>query len=189
MTSLHARLANILLRHAEAVMPERRAEWARAMRAEADHLPARERLVFARGCVWSSYRERLADPATLLTVGRWFIAIGLCAASAIPLRTAYLGGAGDASSLILMLGLIALAALAAFLRWGISRLPTIAAAGFGGALLAMLLAGDVNALASGAMTSGRFYRALLIEQVIAWAALFGLGQLLLALDAQRRAHD
>jgi len=186
MNGLRTRLATMLLRHAAAVMPERRAEWALAMHAELEHLPPRDRLAFARGCVWSSYRERALDPATLLAGGRWSIALGLCAAGALCLHTAYSLSPGQPSSMILMLGLTAIAALLAFFRWGVGRLPAIAAAGLAAGLAAILAAGDAGALMSGAVPTAPFYRAILIEQVIAWAALFGLGQLLLALDGQRR---
>lgn len=52
--------AERLIAHAQAVMPEHRREWAAAMQAEFAALPdGRERLAWAVGCVWASYRERI----------------------------------------------------------------------------------------------------------------------------------
>lgn len=52
--------AERLIDHAQAVMPEHRREWAAAMQAEFAALPdGRERLAWAVGCVWASYRERM----------------------------------------------------------------------------------------------------------------------------------
>jgi hypothetical protein len=52
--------AERLIDHATAVMPEHRREWAAAMQAEFAALPdGRERLAWAVGCVWASYRERI----------------------------------------------------------------------------------------------------------------------------------
>jgi hypothetical protein len=171
------------------MMPAAHAEWARAMLAEAEHLPPRDQLAFARGCLWSSYRERLSDPASKLAAGQWSAGLGLCAGSLICFRTAGLLQFHAVSTMILLLGLIGLAAAAAFARWGHRLLPLIAVTGLGAALLAMLGAGDPAALVNGAAPHGGFYRAILLEQVAAWAALFALGRFLIHLDAGRRAYD
>lgn len=187
MSRIRRWLANGLLDHAASVMPPARVEWARAMLAEAAHLLPHEHLPFALGCVASSYRERLADPATVLATGRWSIIFGLCAATAVCLRTAYRLPAGDPSALILALGLICLAAAVAFIRWGLRRLPAVAAVGFAAVLVAMLVLGDAAAL-TGAMPSSRFYRAILLEQFVAWAALFGFAHSLLVVESRRDAN-
>jgi len=54
---------------------------------------------------------------------------------------------------------------------------------------AVALLGDITSLFSGAVPGGRFYRAILVEQAVGWAALFGLAHLLLALDARRSIPD
>ena len=169
-------------------MPANRAEWARAMLAEAEHLPRGEQLGFALGCVWSGYRERLSDAATMLAAARLAIVVGLCMATAVCLRTSFVLRSEDPSVLILALGIIALSAAFAVIRWELRRLPAIAIMGFAAALLAMLALGDVNALVGGAMPSSRFYRAILLEQAAAWAALLGLAHFLLAFDARRGAN-
>lgn len=185
MSGLQPFLAKALLDHAARVMPPGREQWARAMQAEAQHLPASEQLPFAIGCVRSSYRQFLTEADTMLRTGRWAILFGLCAAGAVCLRTAILIQPYDASVMIGLLGLICLLTAAAFLRWGFERLPMLAAAGFAGALFAVLFAGDAGALFSSTAASGTFYRAILLEQAVGWMALFGVAHLLLALDARR----
>lgn len=178
----------VLLDHAGTVMPAMRAEWVRAMRAEAEHLTPREQLPFALGCVWSSYRERMTDAPTLLAAARWSIMIGLCAATAVCFRTAYMLRAVEPSPLVLTLGLVCMAAAVAFARLGVRRLPAIAMASLAAALLAMLAIGDMNALIGGAMPSSRFYRAILLEQFAGWAALAGLAHILLTVDVRHRTN-
>ena len=188
MTAWRSRLAGTMLRHAAAMMPAARAEWARAMLAESRYLVPGEQLAFAWGCVRSSYRQRLTDPATLLAAGHWSIIVGLFAAAAICFRTAYALRAEDVSSVIFALGIICLGALAAHIRLGFRRLRVVAAAGFAASLLAMLVVGDFDALVRGAMPSSSFYRAILFEQAVAWAALFGLAHILLAVEVGRGAN-
>lgn len=189
MTRLRARLAKALLGHAARVMPAARADWARAMQAEAEHLPPRGRLSFAVGCVRSSYRQRLTEVETLLVAGRWSIILGLCAAGAVFLRTGIMIQPHGASAMILVLGLICLLAAGAFARWGYDRLPMLSAAGFAAGLITMLTVGDAGALFSSTIPSGAFYRAILLEQAVGWTALFGLAHLLLALEARRGIPD
>lgn len=188
MMSLRAWLASRLVDHAAMVMPVPREQWGQAMQSEVAHLAPRDQLAFALGCVRGSYRMRLVDPATLLTAGRWAIVIGLGGATAVCLRTSYSLRAEDPSALIFVLGLISLAAMAAFFRGGFGRLPTIAAAGLAAALLATLAVGDPDALTGGGVATGRFYRAILIEQIAGWAALFGMAHVMLALQASRDAR-
>jgi hypothetical protein len=185
MSRVRTAMTKALLDHAAKVMPAARGEWARAMQAEAEHLPPGEQLSFAIGCVRSSYRQRFTEAETMLRTGRWTIIVGLCAAGAMCLRTAATIQPHDASAMILVLGLICLLAAAGFARWGFDRLPVLAAAGFAGGLVAMVTLGDAGALFSRTMPSGTFYRAILLEQAVCWAALFGVAHLLLALEAKR----
>jgi hypothetical protein len=189
MSRLSSWITEALLNHACRVMPPARAEWARAMRAEAEHLAPQERLPFAVGCVRSSYRLRLTEADLVLRAGRWTIILGLCTAAAVFLRTATLIRPHDASAMILVLGLISLTAAVAFARWGYDRLPMVAAASFAGGVVAIVTLGDWEALFSGAGPSAAFYRAILLEQVVGWASLFGLAHLLLALEGKTGLAD
>lgn len=185
MTHWRFWLADALLRHAASVMPAQRAEWARAMLAEAEHLPPGERLGFAGGCVWSSYRERVMDAKTVLGIGRWGIGLGLCAGTMICFRTAFQLREEPVFAMILILGFICLAAVAAYARWGLGRLPVIAIAGLAAGVAAVLAAGDPAAMVAGSP----FYRAILLEQVVAWAALLVLARFMLNLNQRQRAND
>lgn len=189
MTGWRTGLGHKVLRHAERVMPTARREWARAMAAELEHLPERDRLSFALGCVTSSYRQRLTDPATLLAAGRGAIILGLCAFAALCFRTANLLGAADPATLVATLGLICGVVALAFVRCGLRRLPIVAISGFAVAVLAIVAFGDVDALVGGAMPSSRFYRAILVEQVAGWVALFGFAHVLMTLENRRAVRD
>ncbi len=189
MRQFRSRLADALLAHAVRVMPPGRADWAEGMLAEAEHLATNQRLAFAIGCVRGSYRLRLTDAATLVTMGRWLIILGLCSGAAILFRTASVLRFGDASALIFVQAVVCLTAAGAFVRWGLDRLPMIAACSFSAGFIAMLVVGDPNALFSGASPSSSFYRAILLEQAVAWMALFGLAHALIALETSRSHVD
>jgi hypothetical protein len=189
MMAMRSRLAEALLAHAERTMPTARKDWAQAMRAEAEHIPEGARLMFAIGCVRGSYRQIFMEGDTMLQAGRWTIILGLCGFAAICLRTATVVQPHDASAMVMVLGLICLVTAAAFARWGFDRLPMLAAAGFSAALVAVLVIGDASALFSSEAASGAFYRAILLEQAVGWAALFGVAHLLLALEAKRGVSD
>jgi hypothetical protein len=185
MTGLRSWLAKVLLDHAARTMPAARAEWVRAMQAEAEHLPAREQLPFAIGCVRTSYGQMLTEADTMLRIGRWTIILGLCGAGAIFARAATIIPFQDASAMILALALICLAVAAGFARWGFDRLPMLAVAGFTATLIAMVTIGEPGALLSNTMPSGPFYRAILLEQAVGWGALFAVAHLLLAWESKR----
>jgi hypothetical protein len=182
-------LAKMLLRHAARVMPAARADWARAMQAEADHVPSGELLFFAVGCVWSSYSERSRDPRSQVAAGRWAIGIGLAVATAITLRLAAILWGEAAATLILVFGLICMGACAAFFVWGLRRLPLVAAASFGFVLAAFLMLGGADGSMEAATGSSRFYQAILIEQAAGWAALLVLARLLLGIERRRCASE
>lgn len=68
-------LAGRLLDHAARVMPPARRAWARAMRAELDHIPEPlAAAAFALGCVRASYAQRIEDMLTIAAVTRWTLA-------------------------------------------------------------------------------------------------------------------
>lgn len=189
MMMWRTRLAGALVRHAAAVMPRKRSEWARAMEAEFAHLAVRDRLAFALGCVSGSYRERLSDPATLLAAGRGTITLGLCAFAILCLRTATMLEAADPAKLVLALGLSCLVAAATVVGSGLRSLPLVAIAGFAAATLAIVTIAGTDSLVGDAMPTGRFYRAILLEQIAGWAALFGFAHILLTLENRHGAHD
>jgi hypothetical protein len=75
--TLSRRIAARLAAHAARVLPSGRAEWARAMRSEIEHLPmGPEALRWAFGCVVASYTERI-DRMTFgtLRVSRWVLGL------------------------------------------------------------------------------------------------------------------
>lgn len=188
MTGRRTGLAHKALRHAERMMPRHRRDWARAMAAELEHLPERDRLPFALGCLSSSYRARFADPATLLAGGRGAIIFGLCAFTALCIHTAPNIDAADPSRLVSALGMICALAAVAFVRWGLPRLPVIAAGGLASAMLAIVAIAGPDVLVSEAMSTSRFHRAILIEQIVGWAALFAFAHILMTIEKRRVAH-
>jgi hypothetical protein len=65
-----------LLDHAVRVMPPSRVTWARAMRAELDHIEGPlTAAAFALGCVRASYAERIHDMLTIARLTRWTLAV------------------------------------------------------------------------------------------------------------------
>jgi hypothetical protein len=69
------RLTERLLDHAARVMPTARRDWGLAMRAElAAIASADDALVFAAGCVWAAYRERISPMKIALFTGRLAVA-------------------------------------------------------------------------------------------------------------------
>lgn len=65
-------LAQRLMRHAAAVMPARRREWAAGMAAELSAIDApAEALAFALGCVLTAYRQRISPVRIALAIGRF----------------------------------------------------------------------------------------------------------------------
>ncbi|HQR91227.1 MAG TPA: hypothetical protein PLH31_18540 [Caulobacter sp.] len=65
-------LALLLMRHAAAVMPRARREWAAGMHAEMLAIPTpAEALVFAAGCVFAAYQQRISPVRIALAIGRF----------------------------------------------------------------------------------------------------------------------
>ena len=59
------RLAKLLVKHANNVLPPERGNWAQAMRNEIDHLPDdKSALKWAIGCIYTSYVERMTNMNT-----------------------------------------------------------------------------------------------------------------------------
>jgi hypothetical protein len=132
--------------------------------------------------------ERAMDAATLVLAGRWAIGIGLASGGLLCFNTAYALRDHQPYFLILLLGLICIAAITAFMWRGLKILPVVAVAGFVGALLATLMTGGSGAIAGQATPFGSFYRAILLEQAAAWTTLLILATALLSLErkAQRQ---
>lgn len=94
------RLAEALGAYVRRIAPVARRDWADAMGAEIASIDSpRAALAFALGCVWASYRQRLADPATLVGLARWGVAgtTALLAALVWRLAGKLLSGAQDAA--------------------------------------------------------------------------------------------
>jgi hypothetical protein len=70
------RHADALMRLALIAAPPERREWAEAMRAEIEHLPASSARAFALGCLWATLRTRAASPAFILQATRWVLVLG-----------------------------------------------------------------------------------------------------------------
>jgi hypothetical protein len=70
-------LAMRLAAHAEKALPRCRADWARAMRNEIHHISGnRAALIWALGCVFASYRERVrAMIETNPRISRWVLVL------------------------------------------------------------------------------------------------------------------
>jgi hypothetical protein len=74
--SLARQIAEHLLRHAAAVMPGRRRDWALGMRAELAAIDAPgPALTFAAGCVWAAYQQRISPMRIALLTGRLAVAV------------------------------------------------------------------------------------------------------------------
>jgi hypothetical protein len=75
--SLRRRVGLALIRHAAAVSPRSRADWARAMAYELEHLPPDESAIrWAFGCVTVIYIERIrAMTSVQLPVSRWVLCL------------------------------------------------------------------------------------------------------------------
>jgi hypothetical protein len=82
--SFTRRLAERLLRHAAAVMPAHRRDWALGMQAELAAIePSGPALAFAAGCAWTAYRQRMSPMRIALFTARLAVAfVSLLAAAA-----------------------------------------------------------------------------------------------------------
>lgn len=82
--TLARRLAERLLRHAAAVMPAHRRDWALGMQAELAAIePSGPTLAFAVGCAWTAYSQRMSPMRIALFTARLVVAaFSLLAAAA-----------------------------------------------------------------------------------------------------------
>ena len=100
--TLSARIATCLLRLFEGIMPRENRTWARAMRAEADHIDvAADRLSFVAGCLRAAVAERLRSELlkrAVVTVAGCLAGVALFAhaasdgSQAWPLLWPFIGG-------------------------------------------------------------------------------------------------
>src|SRR5262249_14887161 len=78
--TLSRRVGEALLRASEALLPERRRVWAKAMRGEYEHftndqyLTDRQALAWAAGCLLVSLKERMAMIKGNFKISRWLLA-------------------------------------------------------------------------------------------------------------------
>ncbi|MDA7787698.1 hypothetical protein N8940_00505 [Sphingomonadaceae bacterium] len=75
MTSFYKRCAQALIGLGLAIALPKQKEWARAMKAELAHLPDRNALPFALGCVAALVKERVYSDAFILFFGRQLLVI------------------------------------------------------------------------------------------------------------------
>lgn len=73
MTTFYKRCALALINLVLATALPKQEEWARAMKAELEHLPDRSALPFALGCAAALAKERACSDTFLLVFGRRFI--------------------------------------------------------------------------------------------------------------------
>jgi len=71
-----SRIAKVMMALAARTAPAHRAEWARSMQAELDHVEARSSLGFAAGCLWSALFWRLMTREGFAGATRLAIAVG-----------------------------------------------------------------------------------------------------------------
>lgn len=103
--SLRRRLALVLMRRVSQVLPTSRLEWAKAMRAELDHLQDdRDALAWAMGCLVAGSKERINTMLTgNLKISRWILVpeMLLCF---VPLTFGWLDAIGGSSGIIRLSG-------------------------------------------------------------------------------------
>lgn len=75
MTNLYKRCAQALINLVLATALPKQKEWARAMKAELEHLPDRNALPFALGCVAALAKERASSDTFILLFGRRLLVI------------------------------------------------------------------------------------------------------------------
>ncbi|HVY22374.1 MAG TPA: hypothetical protein VG962_03395 [Steroidobacteraceae bacterium] len=71
-----SRIAYVLLRHAQAVMPRHRRDWVHAMHAELEHVEQHHALRWVIGCVIACYIERLKIMnRSKFIISRWLLSV------------------------------------------------------------------------------------------------------------------
>jgi len=75
-SSLGSRIAGVLFRHAEVIMPAHRRDWFRAMHAELEHIEQHHVLRWSIGCVIACYIERLKIMnCQNFAISKWLLAV------------------------------------------------------------------------------------------------------------------
>lgn len=107
LVSLERRLALVLMRCVDRVLPTSRDDWARAMLAELDHLESdRDALAWATGCLVAASKERIITMLTgNLKISRWILVpeMLLCF---VPLTFGWLDAIGGSSGVIRLNGTV-----------------------------------------------------------------------------------
>lgn len=202
---LARRIAERLLRHAAAVMPAHRLDWALGMQAELSAIDeAGTALAFAAGCAWTAYRQRMSPMRIALFTARLAVAaLSLLAAAAhafAPLNMVAIaidlklhGLDGWAGRFRIFEGRTAdeaLASVLAFPAWHVAAL-LVQAAGFAAAawflvrwnprgLAAAVLIGAAAHTANTLALRALWPTPYLIHPAIAWLDYTALALLLLA---------
>ena len=167
--------ARILLHLAALAMPAGRGDWLRAMVHEFPHVPAAERLAFARGCLFASLLERIrpmtATPPLRIVPGLFGAALltVLCVANGARLF------AVDpvVGSFLLLAAVLWLAVLVTVQLQSAHRLARLAVVG-------ALLYGALGALSLAALPAfvenAAMLRALALEGLVLFAVAFAVSQ-------------
>lgn len=96
MTPVRTTLARTMVRFAEKVVPERKADWIVAMASELDYVPEREAIRFAAGCILCAVRAQTSSAAFVLVAAKWALIMGALTWSAMHINLAgRLAGAGQ----------------------------------------------------------------------------------------------
>ncbi|MFL6603565.1 MAG: hypothetical protein ACJ8R9_19870 [Steroidobacteraceae bacterium] len=169
--SLRRRLALSLLRSVHQLLPISSLDWAKAMRAELDHLEDdREALRWAIGCVVAGSKERISTMfAANLKISRWILVpeMLLCF---VPLTLGWLDALVGGSGIVRLNGDII---EKYFLRapGGIFALVTMIAGAALGVLGPLGLASAFHLVATGRPPSRRWFRTALVTGPALYGAL------------------
>ena len=169
--SLRRRLANVLMRRLDRLLPPSRREWGQAMRAELDHLPSdRDALAWAIGCLVAGSKERINVMLTgNLRISRWILVpeMLLCF---VPLTFAWLDAVGAGSGIMRLGGHVI---DKRFLHGpgGTLVLVALAAAAVLGALGPLSLGAAFRWIVAGRPPASRWFRAALVAGPAIYGAL------------------
>lgn len=177
-------LALVLIGWCAALLPDDRAPWAAAMKAEVDAIEdGNAALSFAAGCVWGSVKERIFTMAFVARSVRFATICGMLALSLLSaVLTRRMIDAHAQSALVFGLtsALFAAAAVWNYLRGPMALVQT-ASSLIPVYLIAYAFVSSENGMA-GEWVNARLYQALAIEGIMIWAALLTGGVFMLRVE-------
>ena len=173
----HSRtLALVLIGWCAALLPDNRAPWAAAMKAEVDAIgDGNAALSFAAGCVWGSVKERTFTMAFVARSVRFATIL-----SAVLTRRMIDANAQSALVFGLTSALFAAAAVWSYLRGPMALVQT-ASSLIPLYIIAYAFVSSENGMA-GEWVNARLYQALAIEGIMIWAALLTGGVFMLRVE-------